>query len=117
MLFLLFHHDRRFLISLAQAPIMPGVSVFKRIEGPYKQLTNVLGRGSVQARETALSTLSSLIEEVDDGLVFEKVLSQLVMQLGESDTWLKAAAPTTVRSASLRAVLESHHYLIHTVAP
>ena len=90
---------RRLLVSYVkcQAELDEETSLFVRVKPLYTALTSVFGTGMpVQAKETALATLSLLGEAVEDEHFLRYISSQLVFQLGEPDPWLKAQAHCTV---------------------
>jgi hypothetical protein len=68
-----------------------------KTEGIFDTLCRVLGHGSAPSRETALTTIGALGKTFGDETLMRRIGSQLVVQLGESDPWMKSLAHSTVR--------------------
>lgn len=73
-----------------------------KTEAVFDTLCRVLTYGSAPSRETALTTIGMLGRTFDDETLVRRIGSQLVVQLGEADPWMKSLAHTTVRFLDFR---------------
>jgi hypothetical protein len=81
-----------------QAELPSDESLYERVKPLLKTIFGLFGeKDTVQAKETAMATLSHLGQTIEDEAVLNSISSQLINQLAEPDIWLKAQAHSTVR--------------------
>lgn len=74
---------------------------FPAVEPILSRLFLILGKNGIPAKETALITLGALGKMREDDVLLVRVASQLVVQLGDADSWIKSLAHSTVGSSFL----------------
>ncbi|CDZ97128.1 serine threonine-protein kinase atr [Phaffia rhodozyma] len=73
-------------------------ALFPAVEPILTRLFSVLGKPAVPAKETALTALGALGKIRSDDVLLAKVASQLAIQLGDVDSWIKSLAHSTILS-------------------